>query len=117
MSINVGKETIQLSKLVRWLGFFIDSKFSYREHVQRKVAAAQQAFYLLQRLGNPERPEYAGYKATLHSLRSVHCRLRHSGLVGKREERPTIVLLIAAERCSTPNPRSLPRITYSSHGD
>ena len=54
-SINVGKETIHPSKLVRWLGFFLDSKLSYREHVQRKVAAAQQAFYRLQRLGNTQR--------------------------------------------------------------
>ena len=55
VSIQVGKQTIHPSKLVRWLGFFLDSKFSYREHVQKKVASAQQAFYRLQRLGNTQR--------------------------------------------------------------
>ena len=46
-SLQVGKETISLGKLVRWLGFFLDSKLSYKEHVQKKVATAQQAFYCL----------------------------------------------------------------------
>ena len=34
-SIQVGKQTIKPSQLVRWLGFFLDSKFTYKEYVYR----------------------------------------------------------------------------------
>ena len=32
-SITIGKHTIKPSQLVWYLGFFLDSKFSYKEHI------------------------------------------------------------------------------------
>ena len=42
------------SKVVRWLGFFLDSKLSFKIHVEKKTAAAQKVFAQLQRLGNTQ---------------------------------------------------------------
>ena len=42
------------SKVVRWLGFFLDSKLSFKTHVEKKTAAAQKVFAQLQRLGNTQ---------------------------------------------------------------
>jgi ribonuclease HI len=53
--IQVGPTLIQPSSCVRWLGFFLDNKLSYKKHVQTKVAMAQQVFQRLQRLGNTQR--------------------------------------------------------------
>jgi len=32
-SITIGKHTIKPSQLVRYLGFYLDSKLSYKEHI------------------------------------------------------------------------------------
>ena len=53
--VQVGESLVQPSKCVRWLGFFLDNKLSYKMHVQTKVAVAQQVFHRLQRLGNTQR--------------------------------------------------------------
>ena len=53
--VKVGRSLIQPSSCVRWLGFFLDNKLSYKKHVQTKVAVAQQVFQRLQRLGNTQR--------------------------------------------------------------
>lgn len=53
--VQVGESLIQPSSCVRWLGFFLDNKLSYKKHIQTKVATAQQVFYRLQRLGNTQR--------------------------------------------------------------
>jgi hypothetical protein len=42
--VQVGESLIQPSTCVRWLGFFLDNKLSYKTHVQTKVAVAQQVF-------------------------------------------------------------------------
>lgn len=42
--VQVGESLIQPSNCVRWLGFFLDKKLSYKKHVQTKVATAQQVF-------------------------------------------------------------------------
>ena len=52
--IKVGRSLIQPSNCVRWLGFFLDNKLSYKKHVQTKVAVARQVFQRLQRLGNTQ---------------------------------------------------------------
>jgi len=54
-AVEIEGNTITPSKCVKWLGFYLDQKLSYKEHVQQKVAAAQQVFYQLQRLGNTQR--------------------------------------------------------------
>jgi hypothetical protein len=53
--VQVGESLIQPSKCVRWLGFFLDTKLSYKKHVQTKAAAAQKVFQRLQGLGNTQR--------------------------------------------------------------
>ena len=53
--VQVGGSLIQPSNCVRWLGFFLDNKLSFKKHVQTKVAVAQQVFHRLQRLGNTQR--------------------------------------------------------------
>ena len=54
-NLTIRKHTIKPSQLVRYLSFFLDSKLSYKEHVQKMVVAAQQAFFYLQRLSNTQR--------------------------------------------------------------
>jgi hypothetical protein len=53
--IQVGESLIQPSNCVRWLGFFLDKRLSYKNHVQTKVTAAQNVFQRLRRLGNTQR--------------------------------------------------------------
>ena len=47
--------TIQPKKVVRWLGIFLDSKLTFKTHVEKKLGAAQTALYLITRLGNTQR--------------------------------------------------------------
>jgi hypothetical protein len=53
--VQVGESLIQPSNCVRWLGFFLDTKLSYKKHVQTKAASAQKVFQRLQRLGNTQK--------------------------------------------------------------
>ena len=41
--------------LVRWLGVFLDSKLTFKQHVEIKISKAKAAFYLVKRLGNTQR--------------------------------------------------------------
>src|SRR6266702_2347666 len=41
--------------LVRWLGVFLDSKLTFKQHVETKISKAKAAFYLVKRLGNTQR--------------------------------------------------------------
>ena len=47
--------TIQPKKVVRWLGIFLDSKLTFKTHMEKKLGAAQTALYLITRLGNTQR--------------------------------------------------------------
>lgn len=42
-------------QLVRWLGVWFDSKLTYKQHVQIRVAQAKSAFHRMARLANTER--------------------------------------------------------------
>ena len=53
--MQVGESLIQPSNCVRWLGFLLDNKLSYKKQVQTKVATAQKVFQRLRRLGNTQR--------------------------------------------------------------
>ena len=53
--VQVGESLIQPSNCVRWLGFFLDNKLSYKKHVQTKVATAQKVFQRLRQLGNTQK--------------------------------------------------------------
>jgi hypothetical protein len=54
-SITIGDLEVKLSKLVGWLGIWLDPKLSFKLHVEKKLAAASKAFYLIKRLGNIQR--------------------------------------------------------------
>jgi hypothetical protein len=41
--------------LVRWLGVFLDSKLTFKQHVEIKISKAKAAFYSIRRLGNTQR--------------------------------------------------------------
>ena len=41
--------------LVRWLGVFLDSKLTFKQHIEIKISKAKAAFYLIRRLGNTQR--------------------------------------------------------------
>ena len=38
--------------LVRWLGVFLDSKLTFKQHVEIRISKAKAAFYSIRRLGN-----------------------------------------------------------------
>ena len=39
-------------KVVKWLGIYLDSKLSFKEHIKKKVVVVEKAFYRVKRLGN-----------------------------------------------------------------
>jgi hypothetical protein len=41
--------------LVRWLGVFLDSKLTFKQHIEIRISKAKAAFYLIRRLGNTQR--------------------------------------------------------------
>jgi hypothetical protein len=38
--------------LVRWLGVFLDSKLTFKQHIEIKISKVKAAFYSIRRLGN-----------------------------------------------------------------
>jgi hypothetical protein len=50
--LKLGDVEISPKPLVRWLGVFLDSKLTFKQHVEIKISKAKAAFYLIRRLGN-----------------------------------------------------------------
>ena len=50
--LKLGDIEIFPKSLVRWLGVFLDSKLTFKQHVEIKISKAKIAFYLIRRLGN-----------------------------------------------------------------
>jgi hypothetical protein len=50
--LKLGDIEISPKPLVRWLGVFLDSKFTFKQYVEIKISKAKTAFYLIRRLGN-----------------------------------------------------------------
>jgi hypothetical protein len=50
--LKLGDIEISPKPLVRWLGVFLDSKLTFKQHVEIKISKAKTAFYLIRRLGN-----------------------------------------------------------------
>ena len=50
--LKLGDVEISPKPLVRWLGVFLDSKLTFKQHVEIKISKAEAAFYLIRRLGN-----------------------------------------------------------------
>ena len=53
--LKLGDVEISPKPLVRWLGVFLDSKLTFKQHVEIKISKAKTAFYLIRRLGNTQR--------------------------------------------------------------
>ncbi len=54
-SVKVGETIFQSKELVKYLGIWLDSKLSFKAHVERKIASAQKVFTQIERLSNTER--------------------------------------------------------------
>ena len=50
--LKLGDIEISPKPLVRWLGVFLDSKLTFKQHIKIKISKAKTAFYLIKRLGN-----------------------------------------------------------------
>ena len=50
--LKLGDVEISPKPLVRWLGVFLDSKLTFKQHVETQISKAKAAFYLIRRLGN-----------------------------------------------------------------
>src|SRR6266704_1835125 len=53
--LKLGDIGISPKPLVRWLGVFLDSKLTFKQHIEIKISKAKAAFYLIKRLGNTQR--------------------------------------------------------------
>jgi hypothetical protein len=53
--LKLGDIEIPPKPLVRWLGVFLDSKLTFKQHVEIRISKAKVAFYLIRRLGNIQR--------------------------------------------------------------
>ena len=53
--LKLGDVEISPKPLVRWLGVFLDSKLTFKQHVEIRISKAKEAFYLIRRLGNTQR--------------------------------------------------------------
>jgi ribonuclease HI len=54
-SICIRGESFAPSKVVRWLGFYLDPKLSFKNHIERRISLARQALFRINRLGNTQR--------------------------------------------------------------
>ena len=50
--LKLGDVEISPKPLVRWLGVFLDSKLTFKQHIEIKISKVKAAFYLIRRLGN-----------------------------------------------------------------
>jgi hypothetical protein len=50
--LKLGDVEISPKPLVKWLGVFLDSKLTFKQHIEIRISKAKAAFYLIRRLGN-----------------------------------------------------------------
>ena len=50
--LKLGDIKISPKSLVRYLGVFLDSKLTFKQHIEIQISKAKAAFYLIRRLGN-----------------------------------------------------------------
>src|SRR5205809_2694702 len=54
-SVTIRNNQMQSKNLIRWLGVWLDSKLSFKEHVEIKISTATRIFHQIARLSNTER--------------------------------------------------------------
>ncbi len=53
--VTIRNNQMQSKNLIRWLGVWLDSKLSFKEHVKIKISTATRIFHQIARLSNTER--------------------------------------------------------------
>ena len=53
--IKIKEAIFQPKELVKYLGIWLDSKLSFKAHVEKKIASAQKVLIQIERLSNTER--------------------------------------------------------------
>ena len=54
-SVKIGDAIIQPKDLVKWLGIWLDSKLTFKQHVEKKTTQALKILNQIKRLSNTER--------------------------------------------------------------
>ena len=54
-SVKIEETTFQSKKLVKYLDIWLDSKLSFKAHVEKKIVSAQKIFIQIERLSNTEK--------------------------------------------------------------
>ena len=54
-SIKIGDSIIQSKSLVKWLGIWLNSKLTFKQHVKKKTTQALKVFNQIKRLSNTKR--------------------------------------------------------------
>ena len=54
-SVKIGESIIQPKSLVKWLGIWLDSKLTFKQHVEKKTTQALKLLNQIERLSNTER--------------------------------------------------------------
>jgi hypothetical protein len=54
-SVKIGETSFQPKELVKYLGIWLDSKLSFKTHVEKKIALASKTLIQIERLSNTER--------------------------------------------------------------
>ena len=53
--VKIGEKEIKAQESLKWLGIYIDSKLTFKEHVIKKTLEATRVFHQIERLSNTER--------------------------------------------------------------
>jgi len=53
--VKIGEKEIQAQESLKWLGIYLDSRLTFKEHVAKKTAEATRVFHQIERLSNTER--------------------------------------------------------------
>src|SRR2546427_7532058 len=53
--IKIGETVFQPKELIKYLGIWLDSKLTFKAHVEKKIASTQRVFMQIKRLSNIKR--------------------------------------------------------------
>ena len=53
--VSIGDKEFRAKESLKWLGVYIDSRLTFKEHVTRKTIDASRVFHQIERLSNTER--------------------------------------------------------------
>ena len=53
--VKIGEKEVKAQESLKWLGIYIDSRLTFKEHVTKKTLEATRVFYQIERLSNTKR--------------------------------------------------------------